>query len=270
MNEAPKGNYIFDPPIKRHEWLSILELLEEYHPQITWTGGERHLLDAHTLNDYEEGFGETTEVYGISIDNQNNFRTIGNDSWGRRGGYAAMDNMVSMGKPKDGREFFGLDFNTDDFFNMFESTNIKRIIREEIDSDWDFMGDVSPYTGISIRDLTKLLSRGDAFDISTECECTCDDGEEYGNTYYRKVDFPKYLEMEHNNSDFVLVLKDGSALNIWFDGDLGFHGYPNLGGYFDEHDLDFDDLDELTKQNGLYGEFKKRIPELETLYFMEL
>jgi hypothetical protein len=155
MNETPKGNYTFDPPITRYEWLAILEFLEEHHPQIRWSR-TRNLLDFDTINEVSvDTFGGTTEVYGISIDSRNVFRTMGNDSWHRLEAYRAMNGMAGAGQPKDGREFFGLDF-SDDFFDMFES-DIKRIIREEIDSDWDWAKETLDTPVIKIKTKDEFI-----------------------------------------------------------------------------------------------------------------
>lgn len=126
-----KGNYIFDPPISRGEWITILESIEEHYPQIVWAGyPARNLLDFKTLN-HDDHFGLTTEVYGINIGSDGKFRTLGDDSWSKGAAYAQINNLDDMGEPKDGREFFELGFD-DDFFDMFESVDIKEIIREQL------------------------------------------------------------------------------------------------------------------------------------------
>jgi hypothetical protein len=83
--------------------------------------------------------------------------------------------------------------------------NIRKIIREEIDSDWAFMGDINPYENVS-----ELKKHFESIKVTIKDTCECSFG---GITT---------KEVESNFLGYLETAQEGHFYVIFLMGDMGF------------------------------------------------
>lgn len=223
--------YKFDPPLKHSEAEMLFRFLEENTAFKTVTN--RSLKYLNTV-----AGSKINGLHGIKVNDTiyGNVTVLRTPPRTKKDSHNSMDS--SGIKVIDGREFFGL---TENPFDMFESLNIKKIIREEI----DWVNDINPYES---GDLSGLI-KNKKFDIT------------------QTMSF-EYVLMNYNDSCWYVIELDRKLgwIDIMVDlGEVTVSWFPTIESFGEAHWSDSEELKRML-QFAEYSEPWRRSGDPEFLH----